>query len=729
MALAGEPVGAGAAWRRVVSIDAMIWPTLAIAAVLCLVTFVAGGGLSPESMTSVEIALTIGGGVLVALAIVLAPARAGRYGLGTAGLLLAFTVLTALSVVWSVAPDDSWQQAGRMLAYSAFFGGSLAVVRLAPDRWPAVLGGVTLSAAVICGYAVLTKIYPAQLDPNDIYARLQEPYGYWNAIGLTAAMGAIGAMWLGARRAGHALLSALAYPAMGLFIVTLMLAYSRGALVALAIGVVLWFCVMPLRLRGAAVLMIGGAGAAAVLAWDFSKHALSAENVALPERVTAGHQLGAAMAAMLLVLALAGVAIGFRTARKASSIAARRKLGAVLLGVIVLAIAGFCGMLAHSHRGLFGSVSHALNSVTNPNAPVPANTPGRLTAIGSVRARYWKEALEVFQANPVLGAGAEGYATASLRYRTALLEARHAHGFVVQTLADLGLVGLAVTLALLIAWLTAAGRATHPFGRRWRRWRWRSEPLPYSAERVGMLSMLCIAVVFGAHSLMDWTWYVPGNACVALLCAGWLAGRGPLGARRVDPFEQETIARWPSMPTAGWRVRLPSLQEIGPVRATLAGVVLLAVVLAVWSQWEPQSSMNSSNEALTLVEQGQTAAALSTAQSAVSSDPLSAEALFTLSTVQQDAGQSATARATLARAVHLQPSNPKTWQTLGEYDLQGGDIQSARDELRAAVFLDPQSVEAQNAFVLALRKPLPATAAKLPSEAARVKPSKPTSRH
>src|SRR6185312_11300901 len=53
---------------------------------------------------------------------------------------------------------------------------------------------------------------------------------------------------------------------------------------------------------------------------------------------------------------------------------------------------------------------------------------------------------------------------------------------------------------------------------------------PYTAERIGMLAMLCVVVVFGVHSLADWTWYVPGNACVALLCAGWLAGRGPLGA-------------------------------------------------------------------------------------------------------------------------------------------------------------------------------------------------------
>src|SRR6185312_5629618 len=130
--------------------------------------------------------------------------------------------------------------------------------------------------------------------------------------------------------------------------------------------------------------------------------------------------------------------------------------------------AGSVAALGASHRGLTGSISHAVNSLTDPHAPVPPNTPGRLTAVASVRARYWNEALKVFQAHPALGAGAEGYATARLRYRTETLEVRHAHGYVVQTLADLGIVGLVLTLALLGAWMAAAGRPTHPLNRRWR---------------------------------------------------------------------------------------------------------------------------------------------------------------------------------------------------------------------------------------------------------------------
>src|SRR6202030_419973 len=147
-----------------------------------------------------------------------------------------------------------------------------------------------------------SKVFPSLQGPNPP-ARLQEPFGYWNAIGLTAAMGVICCMWLGARRAGHALLSALAYPAMGVLMLTLLLAYSRGALAALAIGLILWFGMVPLRLRSAAVLIAGSLGAAAVAAWDFSTHALSAENVPLSERAVAGHQLGALIVAMVLALA------------------------------------------------------------------------------------------------------------------------------------------------------------------------------------------------------------------------------------------------------------------------------------------------------------------------------------------------------------------------------------------------------------------------------------------
>jgi O-antigen ligase/polysaccharide polymerase Wzy-like membrane protein/tetratricopeptide repeat protein len=714
------------------------WPTILIAAVLCWVAFLAKGGLNLAHLTAVEMTLTIGSSVIAAAAIVLAPSVRRGAGAWSFGLLLAFSALTALSAVWSVQPDSSWQDAGRLFAFAAVFGVSMVLARAAPGRWPAVLGGVTLAAVVVCGWALLTKVFPNHLDASDPYARLRAPYSYWNAIGLTAAMGAVGCLWLGSRRTGHALLSALAYPAMGLTLLTLLLAYSRGALAALALGLVLWFCIVPRRLRGATVLLTGGAGAAVVVAFAFSRHALSSDNVALAERTSAGHQLGALIVVMLIALALAGMLIGFLGGRRTLAPAARTRAGATLLSILALALLGGVGAVAASHRGLSGSVSHAFNSLTNPHAPVPPNTPGRLTAIASVRARYWNEALKVFQAHPALGSGAEGYATARLRYRTETLEVRHAHGYIVQTLADLGLVGLALTLALLFTWMAAAGRCTHPFNRRWSSWGtwaswrsgerpgWRRAPAPYTPERNALLSMLALVVVFGIHSLVDWTWYVPGDACVALLCAGWLAGRGELAA----PQQQHS---------AGPSVRF-TLPRVGEVRThapalAIAAAAVIAALLAAWAQWQPQRSVDASQRGLALLARDPRGAEAS-AHAGVSRDPLSAQALFTLATVEQASGNTASARATLLQAVRLQPSNPQTWLALGEFDLahpgargaSEGGPHAAVSELAAAIYLNPElvapesiargsqeAITAQNDYVEALRASMPAPAPTRPA--------------
>jgi O-Antigen ligase len=679
------------------------WTTLLVAGLACLVTFYATGGLNLATMTRTEMALTLASGAAVACALLWAPAGARLYGAWPVALLLAFTALTALSLVWSVQPDDSWRDAGRMLAYSAVFAAAVALVRLAPHRWPAILGGLALAAVLTCCFALLTQIFPGELVAPDPFARLQEPFGYWNAVGLSAAMGAICCLWLGARRTGHALLSALAYPALGVLLLTLLLAYSRGALAALAVGLVLWFVIVPLRLRSAALLIAAGVAAGAVAAWDFSQHGLSAEGVELAQRSAAGHQLGALVLAMVILLAIVGVAVGFRTGTRPPARPARVRAGAALLSAVVLAIVAFAGALAHSQRGLTGSISHAVNALTNPNARVPPNTAGRLTAVASVRARYWKEALQVFKAHPALGSGAEGFDTAHLRYMTAPLEVRHAHGFIVQTLADLGLAGLVLALALLATWMLAARRCTHPS-------RFRDR---YGPERIGMLTMLCLVVVFGAHSLVDWTWYVPGDACVALLCAGWLAGRGPL------------LTTGPSAPAPpggsarGTRPRMAS--RPGGPRVALAGAAIVAALLAMWSQWEPQRSEEASQHARALLA-SDPRAAQGAAETAVSRDPLSLEALVTLAAVQSAEGQSALARATLQRGVRLQPSNPKAWLELGRYDLTSTqrNPQAAMHELQAAIYLYPESiapeelapphanpaaVEIYNLYIQALREP------------------------
>jgi tetratricopeptide (TPR) repeat protein len=150
------------------------------------------------------------------------------------------------------------------------------------------------------------------------------------------------------------------------------------------------------------------------------------------------------------------------------------------------------------------------------------------------------------------------------------------------------------------------------------------------------------------------------------------------------------------------------------VRIALAAAALVAALLAAWAQWQPQRS-EEAREATLGALSGNLSSARADARSAVSRDPLSIEALFTLADVQGTAREPAQARATLQRAVRLQPSNPQTWLALGRFDL-ASDPSAALEELRAAIYLDPasisqeaiaagqaESIETYNDYVQALR--------------------------
>ena len=97
-----------------------------------------------------------------------------------------------------------------------------------------------------------------------------------------------------------------------------------------------------------------------------------------------------------------------------------------------------------------------------------------------------------------------------------------------------------------------------------------------------------MVVVFGVHSLVDWTWYVPGDACVALLCAGWLAGRGPLGAgRRRRPRSPATAAAARSRRDRARAAALGAESRCGSHRRRRSRRRGAA---GAWSQWQPQRS-------------------------------------------------------------------------------------------------------------------------------------------
>jgi O-antigen ligase len=148
----------------------------------------------------------------------------------------------------------------------------------------------------------------------------------------------------------------------------------------------------------------------------------------------------------------------------------------------------------------------------------PTTTPGTgsarlLTLSGSSRSDYWRVAWQDVEEHPALGSGAGSYERYWYRHRPVAQPARDAHSLYLETLAELGPLGLGLLLVGLGAPVAAAIKA-------------RGDGLTPAA--------LGPYVAFLAHAAQDWDWELPAVAVVAILCAAALLaarrGDGPLAA-------------------------------------------------------------------------------------------------------------------------------------------------------------------------------------------------------
>ncbi|MBV9000986.1 MAG: O-antigen ligase family protein, partial [Solirubrobacterales bacterium] len=584
------------------------------------------------------------------------------WGGGTLLLFGALAALTFASIGWSVDPSTSWVEANRTLSYLAAFGSAIALARLAPARWRAVIGAVALCAAVVSAYALLAKVFPSTFDPSTPVGRLRAPFGYYNATGLMAAFGLPACLWAGARRDHSVALRALSVPVTGILVAVLLLSVSRGALLAAVVGLGCWFVLVPLRLRAALVLGLGAAGAAAMGLWAFSHHALTHDYQPLHARTTAGHEFGVVVLVSLILLTIAGFLMVIGMDRVSTSPTGRRRIGTALVVLVALVLVGGLVALAGSTRGFTGEVSHIWTKLTSTRGAVNDN-PGRLVELSNSRPLYWSEGLKVGEHSLLKGVGALGYAVARERYASQNVSAGHAHSFVIETFADFGLIGIALSLALLVAWGVAVARTLRP---------WTRVPTEHAAEHAGLLTLFALVLIFGIHSAIDWTWFFPGVAVSALVCAGWLAGRGPLA----QPIGRSSARRHLTR---------------APAAAALTAAIAAAAIFAAWVIWQPLRSANADAAANVAAIKSETSPALADARTAASVDPVATQPLWELAAIYEAAGDLSAARSELLKAVSVAPSNPQTWSQLAAFDLGHHQPRLAGSELHRASELDPSN--------------------------------------
>ena len=339
-------------------------------------------------------------------------------------------------------------------------------------------------------------------DPSSGY-QLAEPLGYWNALGILTAL---------------AILLAGAFAAHGGRLATRVARsgdrsssccrrstspFSRGALVALVVGAIVQ--IAGRRAPGAAARDGCSWSArlpllAVILASRY--HALTTAGDSLTTAQREGHELATILVALTLVAAAGAVVLELAERRLRFSARAGRLLVAGVAAATLLVVLGALAAAG----GPVDVVERASDSFGRSPPPGDGDLQRRLlSASGNGRSDYWRVARTMVRDEPLLGTGAGSFEARWFRERSVAFHARDAHNLYLETLAELGPVGLALLLASLALPLLALP-AVRGFA--------------YAPAAVGAY------VAYLVHAGVDWDWEVPAVTVPAIFCAAVLLARG-----------------------------------------------------------------------------------------------------------------------------------------------------------------------------------------------------------
>ncbi len=391
--------------------------------------------------------------VLLSVLLALGAPRPGVAALVFVGGLTALAGWVVLSLVWSTHLSATVLDAQRAVLYA-----SAAAAFVIARSVVGLVGGMLAAVTFLCAYG-LTQAEDGQ--------RLADPVGYANGVGILAVMGLLAAAALATRWS----VAAVPVPVIA---AALYLSFSRGAWLALGVGLVAAVALGPARLRLAATMLA----------------------LALPAglAVLAADELGAQSALAVALLALSGVAVGVAWALSRFPAPDPRLRKAFAVAVVAIPLLAVTAGLAE-----VGGPAAVWRSFKAAPAPIHGEASERVFDLsGRNRADYWSVAWQSYEDEPLLGIGAGSYGRAWLRERPVPQPVTDAHSLYLETLAELGPVGVLLLLAALAA--------------------------PFAGLRQAFA--LAPYAAFLAHAAQDWDWELPVVTVAALACgAAALAGR------------------------------------------------------------------------------------------------------------------------------------------------------------------------------------------------------------
>ena len=433
----------------------------------------ADGGYFPSQWGLATLGFVLVG---VTVLVVGDPAAPSRRALMFVGGLTLVAGWTALSALWSAGAGAPVLEAERGVLYVAAAAAALLLLAL-PGAAPGLLGGLVAGAVALSSYGLATRLFPGHVGGTFEPAgyQLAEPIGYANALAMVVVVGIVLAVGFSAHGGVHARVAGAI--SLVVLLPTLYFTVSRGAIGALVAGFIVQALIDPERRRLLTVSVPLAAPAALAVLILSRFPALTTHGAELEAAQHDGSRFALTLVVLSVVAAVAAIMLerGDRRSRT-STRPSVRVLAAVALVIAVVAVP--LGVIAASR------------------------SEGLVSFGGSGRGEWWRIAATMVADEPLLGTGAGSFESHFVREGSIGLPARDAHNLYLETLAELGPVGLALLLATVAVPLTAIPQAA------------RSSVVGPAAAAAFVAYLL--------QAALDWTWEIPVATVPALFCAAVL---------------------------------------------------------------------------------------------------------------------------------------------------------------------------------------------------------------
>jgi O-Antigen ligase len=425
---------------------------------------------------------------------------------------------TLASAAWSHAPERALTEFDRALLYTLL----VALMAMAPRRpgdlslalrW--ILAGLLVVSLAGLGSRVTPDLVP--ISGRYLAERVSFPLTYWNAAGLASALAVVLALHHATGGQEPRWVRVLATAALPIPVVTLYFTFSRGAIVACAIGVLAYLVLGATR----RLLFVAAAAAiplAVSLGAAWQAGLLATDHYFRGGGPAQGHKV----AAVVAVSALVGAGLRLALSRVEDRVMARP--GPRVSRAGVLGVGAAVVVLVASVALMFGVPGKLIDQASTFGKGDFVTETGdardRLTTLNANgRPDLWKTSLDSFSRQPLHGTGAGTFKLVWQQDRSYFWKVGDGHSLYFELLGELGIVGgVLLLLFLLTPVVVALRRLTRP-------------------ERAAHAGFLAAALTLLVHAGVDWDWEMPA------LFVGFFGAAGVVvaGSRTDGP----TVGRLP----------------------------------------------------------------------------------------------------------------------------------------------------------------------------------------